>query len=190
MAYTTPTADQIAQVAADHTKLNALLQGASADEAAMVVVQAINSVQASTLTPAAKAQATSLLHTRGLLLSGETAPRMVSTMLGKLDKALVPVIAASTAIAVGGTEGPVIGAIKQASGPANADVVATALADPVSVLGADNVAVVQAQVIEMRGVAAAVIPPPATAPLNLVPPVVPEGAAAATPPAAATYTGQ
>lgn len=192
-SYTPPTDDQIAQVVANHTQLNTLIQGASPEEAAVVVARAIASVQSSTLSPAGKTQATALLHTRALLLSGENAPKMETALAGQVDKSVVlPVAAASTAIAVGSTEGPVMASITQAAGAGSdaAKSVAAAAVDPASVLGADTVALVQQLVIELRGVAASVVPPPSTAPLNLVLPVVPRNVQQPTPPTATQYTGQ
>ena len=192
-AYTPPTDDQIAQVVANHTQLNTLIQGANAEESAAVVARAIASVQSSTLTPAGKTQATALLHTRALLLSGENAPKMEAALAGQVDKSVVlPVAAASTAIAVGSTEGPVMASITQAAGPGTdaAKSVTAAAVDPASVLGADTVALVQQLVIELRGVAAAVVPPPATSPANLVMPVVPRNVQQTAPPTATQYTGQ
>ncbi len=160
---------------ADHTQLNTLLQGANPEQAAAVVARAIKSVQASTLAPPAKVQATALIHSRALLLSGENAPKMVGALAGQVDKSLLPVIAAATAISVGTTEGPVITAITQAAGTGTetAAGVAAAVVDPTTVLSPDSVTLVQAQAIEMRGVAAAVVPPPGASPANLIPPVVP-----------------
>ena len=189
LSYTPPTDEQVAQVVANHSQLATVIQGASPEESAAVVARAIAAVQASTLTTEGKAQATALLHTRALLLSGENAAKMESSLAGKLDKSLLPVIAASTAIAVGNTEGPVMTAITQAAGPSAQGVNAAAV-DPAAVLGADSVALVQQLVIELRGVAAAVVPPPATAPANLIPPIVPESVRTPTPPAAPSYTGQ
>lgn len=190
MAYDMPTDDQIAQVVANHAELNNLLVGASPEEAAAVVSKAIENVKGSTLPLASQQQAAAMLYTRGLLLSGENAPAFAGSLAGKLDQTLVPPIIAATAIAVGNTEGPVFNAIAQAV--PGVDVAAIA-ADPISVLGADNVALVQALVIEVRGVAAPVIPPPATAPMNLVPPIVPEGDGGGTPaapPVGSSYQSQ
>lgn len=196
LSFTVPTDDQIAQIVADQTQLNAAIQGASPTETASVVGRAIANVQASSLTGEGKTQAIALLHTRALLLSGEKAAQMESSLAGQVDKTIVlPVAAASTAIAVGSTEGPVMTSITTAAGTGTptANSVAAAAVDPVAVLGADTVALVQQLVIELRGVAAAVVPPPATAPAPLVPPVVPVGAqtpAPTPPPPAPGYTGQ
>lgn len=82
--------------------------------------------------------------------------------------------------------------ITQAAGAGSdaAKSVAAAAVDPASVLGADTVALVQQLVIELRGVAASVVPPPSTAPLNLVLPVVPRNVQQPAPPTATQYTGQ
>lgn len=193
LAFAPPTEDQVAQVLADHSKLNPLVTGVAPQDAASVVATVINSVQGSTLPSASKAQTSALLYTRALLLSGANAPDMVASLAGQIDQKLIPAIAAATAIAVGGTEGPVIAALSQAAGAGGAGAVASAAADPASVLGADGVSLVQQLVIELRGVAAPVIPPPATSPMNLVPPIVPRNQQATTPPpppVADTYLNQ
>lgn len=192
MGYVPPSEDQIAQVLANHAQLNPLIQGASPSEAASVVSRALAGVENSTAPAAGKTQAAALLYTRALLLSGENAPAMVKALAAQIDQKLVPPIAAATAIAVGGAQGPVFDALVQAVGAGTdaAKGVAAAAADPASVLGAETVALVQQLVIELRGVAAPVIPPPATAPMNLIPPIVPRGTTAPQPPVADTYENQ
>lgn len=190
LGYVPPSDDQIAQILANHAQLNPAIQGASPSEAASVVSRALAGVANSTAPAAAKTQASALLYTRALLLSGENAPQMVRDLAGQIDQKLIPALAAATAIAVGGAQGPVFDALVQAVGAGTdaAKSVAAAAADPASVLGAESVALVQQLVIELRGVAAPVIPPPATAPMNLVPPIVPRGVT--TPPVADTYENQ
>ena len=184
MAFTPPSDEQITAVLADHTQLNALIADASPAEAASVVSRAFAGLEESVVPPASRDQAAALLYTRALLLSGENAPAMVQSLAGQINQEVVPVIASATAIAVGSTEGPVFSAMTAAVGadsPAAANI-GPAAANPVGVLGEDNVALVQQLVIELRGVAAPVIPPPQTAPRNIVPPLVPVGEGAATPP--------
>lgn len=198
LAWDAPTDTQLATVLADHSQLNALVQGASPSQLASVLSRALAQVDASALSAEGKSQVSALLYTRGLLLSGESAPQMVSSLAGQVNPNVLPVLAASTAVAVGNTEGVVMDALINAAGAGTeaAAGVAVAAQDPASTLSGDSLALVQQLVIEMRGVAAPVIPPPATAPYNLVPPVVPRGEELPgedipqPPPVAETYSGQ
>lgn len=192
MAYTPPTDDQIAGVLADHSQLNALLEGATPDQAASVVAQALAKLDQSTLPAGGKSQTAALLYARALLLSGESAPQFAGSLAGQVKAELLPVLAAATAIAVGSSDGPVVTALAKAAGSnaAAAEAIMAAANDPVSALGEDSVALVQQLVIELRGVAAPVIPPPATAAMNLVPPIVPRGQVVQTPPVADPYANQ
>lgn len=193
LAWDAPTDSQIATVLADHTQLVPLVQGASPSQLASVISRALAQVDASTLPVASKEQVSALIFTRGLLLSGESSQQMVSSLAGQVNPNVLPVLAASTAVAVGNTEGVVMDALINAAGAGTeaAAAVAVAAQDPTTALSADSLALVQQLVIEMRGVAAPIIPPPATAPYNLVPPVVPQGEGIPTPPpVAGTYTGQ
>lgn len=187
MAYVTPTEDQIDRILADHSQLNAALQGASPAQAAETVSRALAEINSSTVPPASKQQTAALLYVRALLLSGENAPDMAGALAGLVEKDFLPTMAAATAVAVGSAEGPVSSSIQQTGGSG----LASAANDPASVLGPDLIALIQQLVIELRGVAAPVIPPPATAPLSLIPPIVPRGAGAPTPPpVASTYVNQ
>lgn len=190
MAWVAPTDDQIAGVLADHTQLNTLVQGANPNQIATVISRALAQVNASALPEASKAQVVALIYTRGFLLAGEGAPQMVDSLVGQVDAKVLPVLAAATAVAVGNTEGQVINTLVQAAdaGSAAGQSVAEAAQDPASALTADSLALVQQLVIELRGVAAPVIPPPATAALNLVPPIVPQGLTQ--PPVADPYVNQ
>jgi hypothetical protein len=192
MAYTPPTDDQIAGVLADHSQLNVLLQGANPDQAAAVVAQALAKLDQANLPAGSKSQTAALLYTRALLLSGESAPQMAGSLASKVKPEVLPVLSAATAIAVGSSEGSVFAAIAKAAGSnaAVVDAIAAAAANPASALGEDSVALVQQLVIELRGVAAPVIPPPATAPMNLVPPIVPQGTQTPAPPVADAYANQ
>lgn len=185
MAYTPPTDDQIAGVLADHSQLNTLLQGASPEQAASVVAKALAKLDQASLPPGSKSQTAALLYTRALLLSGESAPQMAGSLASQVKAELLPVLAAATAIAVGSGDGAVIAAIGKAAGSnaAAVDAIADAAANPSGALGEDTVALVQQLVIELRGVAAPVIPPPATAAMNLVPPIVPQNQNTPPPPA-------
>lgn len=191
MAWVAPTDDQIAGVLADHTQLNTLVQGANPNQIATVVSRVIAQVNASSLPEASKSQVVALIYTRGFLLAGEGAPQMVDSLAGQVDAKVLPVLAAATAVAVGNTEGAVVDTLVQAAGAGTAagQAVAEAAQDPASALSADSLALVQQLVIELRGVAAPVIPPPATAALNLVPPIVPLGVTQP-PPVADTYINQ
>ncbi|MCZ7590860.1 MAG: hypothetical protein M5U15_01335 [Kiritimatiellae bacterium] len=190
MAYETPTDAQIQGILANHSELDAALNGASPAQAAETVMRALVELESSTIPSASKEQTAALLYTRALLLTGENAPQFAQSLASQVDPGLLPVFAASTAIAVGGGEGPVFQALVAPAGSEGSSVAAAA-ADPVSVLGVDSVAQIQQLVIEMRGVAAPVIPPPATAPMNLVPPIVPEGLrAGGQPPVATGYVNQ
>lgn len=193
LAFVPPTDDQIGGVLADHSQLNALLVDANPEQIASVVGRALNDINSATLSAASKSQTAALLYTRALLLSGEKAPQMVAGLAGQIDAKLLPVIAASTAIAMGSSEGPVFTALVDAAGAGAAGAITAAAADPSTVMDADSIALVQQLVIELRGVAAPVIPPPSTAPMNLVPPIVPQNTTAPTPPAppvADTYQNQ
>lgn len=193
LAWDAPTDTQLATVLADHNQLAPLVQGASPSQLASVISRALAQVDASALPADGKSQVVALLYTRGLLLSGESAPQMVSSLAGQVNANVLPVLAASTAVAVGNTEGVVMDALINAAGAGTeaAAAVAVAAQDPASALSSDSLALVQQLVIEMRGVAAPVIPPPATAPFNLVPPVVPQGEGVPPPPpVAGTYAGQ
>lgn len=186
--YVPPTDDQIERILADHSQLNAVLIGASPAQAAETVVRALAELEASTIPASSKQQNAALLYVRALLLSGENAPAMVGNLADQIGKELLPVLAAATAVAVGASDGPVFASLQKAAGSAN---LGGAAADPVSVLGEDLVSLIQQLVIDMRGVAAPVIPPPPTAPMTLVPPIVPRGAGAPTPPpVASTYVNQ
>lgn len=187
LAYVTPTDAQIEAILADHGQLNAALQGASPAQAAETVVRTLAELVSSPLPASSKQQNAALLYVRALLLSGENAPSLVESLAGQVDKELLSVFAASTAIAVGSNEGPVFASLLKAAGD-QSGAVAGAAADPLSALGPDLVAMIQQLVIELRGVAAPVIPPPATAPLSLIPPIVPRGPTA--PPVASTYVNQ
>ncbi|HMP77606.1 MAG TPA: hypothetical protein PKE12_15025 [Kiritimatiellia bacterium] len=185
--YVPPTDAQIERILADHSQLNAALQGATPAQAAQTVVMTLAELESSSLPAASKQQTAALLYVRALLLSGENAPQMVESLAGQLGSDLIPVLAASTAVAVGSNEGPVFASLQKVGG----DAVAAAAANPGSVLGDDLIGMIQQLVIELRGVAAPVIPPPATAPMTLVPPIVPRGAGAPTPPpVASTYVNQ
>ncbi len=187
-AYAPPTSEQIEQVLADQTVLNTLVQGATPAQTAETIVMTIAEIEGLTLPAASKQQTAALLYVRGLLLSGENAPAMVESLAGQVGKDLLPVLAAAGAVAVGNAEGPVFTPLVSAAGPESGPAVSAAAADPVSVLGADLVALIQQLVIELRGAAAPVIPPPATAPMNVVPPIVPQDQGA--PPVARTYVNQ
>lgn len=187
LAYVTPTDEQIEAILADHGQLNAALQGASPAQAAETVVRTLAELESSMLPASSKQQNAALLYVRALLLSGDNAPALAESLAGQVDQNLLAIFAASTAIAVGSSEGPVFDSLQKAAGE-QASAVAGAAADPISTLGPDLVAMIQQLVIELRGVAAPVIPPPATAPLSLIPPIVPRGAGA--PPVASTYVNQ
>lgn len=189
LAYDTPTDAQIQSILANHSELDAALNGASPAQAAETVMRALVELESSTIPAASKEQTAALLYTRALLLTGENAPQFAQSLASQVDPGLLSVFAASTAIAVGGGEGPVFQALVAPAGSEGSSVAAAA-ADPVSVLGVDSVAQIQQLVIEMRGVAAPVIPPPATAPMNLVPPIVPQGLGAGQPPVATGYVNQ
>ena len=180
-----PTAEQIAGAAANHQELDALITGLTPDEAASVVASVLKEIQASGVGD--QSQAVALLYTRALLLSGENAPQLAAALSGQVPSTQLPVLAAATAVAVGSAEGPVFSAL---FGSSAGEAIGAAAADPLSVLGEDGLAAVQQLVIELRGVAAAVIAPPATAPMNLVPPIVPENEGTPAPPAAVPYGGQ
>ena len=189
-AFTAPGADQISAIVADHSLLNAVIQDANAGQIAGVVGQALNKVNSGAGVLSSKSQQTALLYTRALLLSGENAGEMVSELIGQVDPSQLPVIAAATAIAMGSSEGPLFTSLGKAAG-AGSDAVMAAAVDPASVLDEESMALVQQLVIELRGVAAAVIPPPATAPMNLVPPIVPQSPeGTAPPPVAPPYVNQ
>ncbi len=183
-AYTAPTDEQVAAVLVDHTLLAPLLADANPEEMAETMGKLLNGLDAS----GDEGQNAALLYTRALLLSGEKAPAMVSDLVGKVSVDLVPVLAAATAVAVGGAEGPVFESLSTGMDSAVVSLVQAAAQDPYASLGEDTVAMLQQLVIELRGVAAAVIPPPATAPMNLVPPLVPENQGA--PPVPGTYNNQ
>jgi hypothetical protein len=187
-AYVPPTDDQIERILADHSEMNALLVGASPAQAAETVVRALAELEASTIPAASKQQNTVLLYVRALLLSGENAPEMVGNLAGQIGSDLLTVLAAATAVAVGASDGPVFAALQNAAGATD---LSGAAADPVSVLGEDLVALIQQLVIDLRGVAAPVIPPPPTAAMTLVPPIVPRGEGGLTPPpVASAYANQ
>ncbi len=194
MAWTAPSDDQIAAVLADHTQLDLLIQDANPNQIATVLSRSLAQVEASSLPADSKSQISALIYTRAFLLSGESAPQMVSSAASQLDDKVVPALAAATAVAMGSSSGPVFDSLTQAAGgagTAGGNAVAAAAQDPTTALSGDSLALVQQLVIELRGVAAAVIPPPATAPLKLVPPVIPVGTTqTAPPPVASTYSGQ
>lgn len=187
LAYVAPTDAQIEGILANHSEMNEALKGASPAQAAETVVRTLAELESSTIPESSKQQTAALLYVRALLLSGENAPQFAQSLSGQVEKSLLPVFAASTAIAVGSGEGPVFAALVGSAGDEGSNV-AGAAADPLSTLGPDLVAMIQQLVIELRGVAAPVIPPPATAPLSLVPPIVPQGNAA--PPVAESYVNQ
>ena len=191
MGYVPPNDDLIAGVLADHTQMNEMLTDANPDQIAEVVGQALSQVGATTLATSDKNQTAALLYTRALLLSGEKAPQMAGKLMAKIDPALIPVLAASTAIAVGSAVGPVFDAMAAAAGTQGSKALLDAAADPASVLDEESISLVQQLVIELRGVAAPVIPPPATSPMNLVPPIVPKNVTTpGTPPVGTTYGNQ
>lgn len=186
--YVPPTDDQIERILADHSQLNPLLVGASPAQAAETVVRTLAELESSTIPAASKQQNAALIYVRALLLAGENAPAMVGNLADQIGKDLLPTFAAATAIAVGASDGPVFASLQKAAGDVN---LGGAISDPVSVLGEDLVALIQQLVIDLRGVAAPVIPPPPTAPMQLVPPIVPRGAGSPTPPpVASTYVNQ
>lgn len=189
-AYAPPTDEQIERILADHTVLNTVVQGATPAQTAETIVMTIAEVEGLRIPASSKQQTAALLYVRGLLLSGENAPVMVNSLAGQVGKDLLPVLAAATAVAVGSNEGPVFTPLVSAAGADGGQAVSFAATNPESVLGADLVAMIQQLVIEMRGTAAPVIPPPATAPMNVVPPIVPQGLGAPQPPVATTYVNQ
>jgi hypothetical protein len=155
-----------------------------------VVSRVLAELKSSSLPLSGQKQTAALIYTRALLLSGEDAPKMVASLAGQVDKELLPVFAAATSLAVGVSEGPVFNSLSEAAGADGAKGIGSAASDPSSVMDADSIMLVQALVIELRGVAAPVIPPPATSPMNLVPPIVPEGRTASQPPVANVYENQ
>lgn len=191
LAYEAPTDAQIQNILANHSEMDAILNGASPAQAAETVMRTLVELESSTIPSASKQQTAALLYTRALLLMGENAPAFAQSLASQVDPSLLAPFAASTAIAVGGGEGPVFESLVAPAG-SEASSVAAAAADPVAALGVDGVSQIQQLVIEMRGVAAPVIPPPATAPMNLVPPIVPEGRGGpgAPPPVATGYVNQ
>lgn len=188
--YAPPTDEQIERILADHTVLNTVVQGATPAQTAETLVMTIAEVEGLRIPASSKQQTAALLYVRGLLLSGENAPVMVNSLAGQVGKDLLPVLAAASAVAVGSTEGPVFTPLVAAAGAESAQAVTLAASNPESVLGADTIALIQQLVIELRGTAAPVIPPPATAPMNVVPPIVPQGLGAPQPPVATTYSNQ
>jgi hypothetical protein len=191
MGYEPLTDNQIAGILADHAQMNVVLTDANSDQIADVLARSLNQVGSSTLSDAGKSQTSALLYTRALLLSGEKAPQMVAALKGRIDVKLVPVLAASTAIAMGSSEGPVFDSLAMVADSTGVAALGDAAADPASVMTEDSVALIQQLVIEMRGVAAAVIPPPATAGMNLVPPHVVDAVTTPTPPPVAdSYINQ
>lgn len=194
LAWTAPSDDQIAAVLADHSQLDVLIAGANPNQVATVLSRSLAQVDASSLSADGKAQISALIYTRAFLLSGENAPQMVSSAASQMDDKVVPALAAATAVAMGSNSGPVFDSLVQAAGGAGSaggNAVVAAAQDPTTALSGDSLALVQQLVIELRGVAAAVIPPPSTAPLKLVPPIVPQGTTQASPPpVASTYSGQ
>lgn len=190
-AYVPPTDAQIESILANHSAMNEILKGASAAESAQTVVRTLVELESSTIPTESKEQTAALLYVRALLLSGENTPQFVQSLAGQVDQGLLATFAAASAIAVGGNEGPVFSALVGAAGSEGGNVAAAA-SNPESALGPDLVSMIQALVIELRGVAAPVIPPPATAPMMLVPPIVPQGVGGAlqSPPVATGYVNQ
>ncbi len=192
-AYEAPTDAQIESILANHSVLNEVLSGASPAQAAETVVRTLSELEASTIPASSKEQTAALIYTRALLMSGENAPQFVQALAEQVDKGLLPIFAASTAIAVGNSEGPVFTALSGAAGSEGGQV-SSAASDPSAALGPELTMMIQQLIIELRGVAAPVIPPPATAPMGLVPPIVVEnqggGQPSSTPPVARRYVNQ
>ncbi len=188
-AYERPTDAQIEGILANHSALNEVLNGASPAQAAETVVRTLSELEASTIPQSSKEQTAALIYTRALLVSGENAPQFVQALAEQVDKGLLSIFAASTAIAVGSSEGPVFSALSGAAG-SDGGQVSSAAGDPAAALGPELTMMIQQLVIELRGVAAPVIPPPATAPMGLVPPIVVENQRVGTPPVASGYVNQ
>ena len=176
VATATPSEESIAAVVTDVTRLDALVKGASADDAADTVIAVIAAIQKSRLTAAQKSKNIALVVARIVALDLVRAPAVMARLVPALPPELVPITAASAVVAAGADSRAVFTAMEDSvkDNDALAEAVRTASTAPQVPLGTVNIRAVQDMV---RAMALAVVPAipsqePTTVPLV---PIIPVG---------------
>ena len=134
--YTAPTAAQVQGVLADPGSLGSLLAGASAEQAAAVLLQAITAADASALTEDQKKQAIAMLVARGVIAMGRKGNDTVAALAASVgDKWYSTVVASafSVSLNVQATLAKILAAVGADTVKGRAAIAAAA--DPQGVLG-------------------------------------------------------
>jgi hypothetical protein len=96
-AFTVPTADQIKAAAKDPTQLNALIQGASAEQAAQVMIAVIQEIEKSDLPMDEKQAKVALLVDEMNGEMGDMAPAVMGIVATSVNPELLPAVGAVSA---------------------------------------------------------------------------------------------
>ena len=136
--YTPPTDAQVVGLLANPSGLGDLVEGATPQQVADVVLRAIVKIDAATaLTEDDKKQLVAVLTAEAVTVTGDDCPAAVAAIAKGVGEKWLPVVVAAGTVAAGNLGGKVLDAIVLALGadtPA-AQVARDAAADPVGVLG-------------------------------------------------------
>ncbi len=158
-----PVAPTAAEIAAKPELVGAAIQGQNASKSAAIVVAALNAVNSSELSEAAKSELIIAIIANAVLAKGNGAASMMGLVVANVSSAWLPVVAAAAVVAAGNQSAAVGNAMQTAmAGNATASAaIAAAIANPSSVLQTSGIGIIHGITQPAPVQSHATTPPPA-----------------------------